>query len=162
MQLNLRPYRDTDLDRVLEISALAWTPVFESFRRILGDSLFDIVFGADHREKQLRDIADTCGGKDGWNACVAERDSVVVGFATWQLHHDSRIGVLGYNAVHPQHQNQGIAAALYELALGKLKEGGMVAANVGTGGDASHAPARRAYEKVGFVGLPLVNYYREL
>ena len=33
---------------------------------------------------------------------------------------------------------------------------------VGTGGDPGHAPARRVYEKVGFVGLPLVRYYARL
>jgi len=33
---------------------------------------------------------------------------------------------------------------------------------VGTGGDPGHAPARRVYEKAGFVGLPLVRYYASL
>ena len=33
---------------------------------------------------------------------------------------------------------------------------------VGTGGDLGHAPARRVYEKAGFVGLPLVRYYARL
>lgn len=161
MNLNIRPFRITDIDRVLEISALAWAPIFESFRHILGDSLFAIV-NPDHRESQLRGIAAVCKGKDEWNTWIAELDSMVVGFVTFKLDHTTKIGILGYNAVHPEHQNMGIAAKMYELALGKLKDGGMIAANVGTGGDPSHAPARRAYEKVGFTGLPLVNYYKKL
>ena len=93
---------------------------------------------------------------------MAERDGTVVGFIVFKLNHDTRIGVLGYNAVHPEHQSLGIGTMMYEFALGKMKEGGMRAANVETGGDSSHAPARRAYEKVGFRPLPGVNYYKEL
>jgi hypothetical protein len=40
---------------------------------------------------------------------------------------------------------------------------GMRYATVGTGGDPSHEPARRAYEKAGFsVHIPSVYMYREL
>jgi hypothetical protein len=39
----------------------------------------------------------------------------------------------------------------------------MELATVGTGGDRSHAPARRAYEKAGFiVGLPSIYLYQRL
>ena len=33
---------------------------------------------------------------------------------------------------------------------------------VGTGGDASHAQARKSYEKAGYTALPLVRYYKAL
>ena len=42
------------------------------------------------------------------------------------------------------------------------KESGMKLAEVGTGGDPSHAPARRSYEKAGYTALPLVRYYKDL
>jgi hypothetical protein len=35
-------------------------------------------------------------------------------------------------------------------------------AKTGEGGDPSHAPARRSYEKAGYTGLPLVRYYKAL
>ena len=44
-----------------------------------------------------------------------------------------------------------------------LKAAGMQLATVGTGGDPSHAPARRAYEKAGFsVHIPSIYMYRKL
>lgn len=161
MNLSIRPFHSTDMDRVLEISILAWTPVFESFRQILGATVFSIIY-PDWQAEQRRGIAAACQDTDGGSAWVAERDGAVVGFIVFHLNQETKVGVLGYNAVHPDHQNLGIATAMYELALDKMKQAGMIAANVGTGGDSSHAPARRAYEKVGFRPLPLVNYYREL
>jgi hypothetical protein len=48
-------------------------------------------------------------------------------------------------------------------AIATLKAAGMQLATVGTGGDPSHAPARRAYEKAGFnVHLPSIYMYRKL
>jgi hypothetical protein len=35
-------------------------------------------------------------------------------------------------------------------------------ARVETGGDPSHAPARRSYENAGYTGLPLVRYFKDL
>ena len=52
---------------------------------------------------------------------------------------------------------------MYGFALQRMREAGMTAATVGTGGDPSHAPARRAYEKAGFgPALPTVYFYRSL
>jgi hypothetical protein len=52
---------------------------------------------------------------------------------------------------------------MYEFAIAQMKEAGMRVATVGTGGDPSHAPARRAYEKVGFaVQIPSVWLCRKL
>jgi hypothetical protein len=38
----------------------------------------------------------------------------------------------------------------------------MKLAVVATGGDESHAPARKSYEKAGYTPLPLVRYYKDL
>ncbi|HEY3378458.1 MAG TPA: GNAT family N-acetyltransferase [Armatimonadota bacterium] len=161
MNAILRPCENADLERLHEISLLAWTPIFASFQQILGASLFAIVF-PDFRAEQWRGIEAGCRGEHGASAWVAEQDGVVVGFILLKLHGDTKIGEINYNAVHPEYQNSGIGTMMYEFALTQLREGGMRAANVGTGGDAAHAPARRAYEKVGFQPLPLVNYYMEL
>jgi GNAT superfamily N-acetyltransferase len=47
-------------------------------------------------------------------------------------------------------QGLGIGRALYNFALDDLKSRGAVIACVGTGGDAAHEAARRAYEAIGF------------
>ena len=67
------------------------------------------------------------------------------------------------NAVHPRWQNRGVAQVMYAHVFARLRQLGMRAVRVNTGGDPSHAPARRAYEKAGFaVGIPCVDYYRKL
>ncbi len=50
-----------------------------------------------------------------------------------------------------------------ELALKRMKQTGMEVATVVAGADASHALARRAYQKAGFtLGLPSVWLCRKL
>ena len=65
-------------------------------------------------------------------------------------------------AIHPEYQNRGIGIELNNWALERMKESGMKMAVVGTGGDPSHALARRSYEKAGYTPLPLVRYYKDL
>jgi RimJ/RimL family protein N-acetyltransferase len=51
---------------------------------------------------------------------------------------------------------------LTRFAIQRFRDAGVGLAVVGTGGDPGHAAARRVYEKLGFVGLPLVRYYARL
>ncbi|MEM7223540.1 MAG: GNAT family N-acetyltransferase [Pseudomonadota bacterium] len=70
------------------------------------------------------------------------------------------MGEIDLNAVDPDHQGSGVGAWMYAYALDRMKEAGMLVASVGTGGDPSHAPARRAYEKAGFgPAIPSVHLY---
>ena len=65
-------------------------------------------------------------------------------------------------AVDPDHQRRGIAMALIEFALDRMKDAGMTVAMVETGGDPGHAPARAAYEKMGFGLFPVARYFKKL
>ena len=162
MTRRIRPFSDPDLDSVLEIAVAAWTPVFASFRRILGSRVFGSVFPEWQAEKK-RQVEAACRGEHGANVCVVELDGKVVGLISYYLNRHTGIGEIGNNAVSPEHQGSGIGTAMYQHVLAKMKEGGMRCAKVSTGGDSSHAPARRAYEKAGFSqALPGVDYYKEL
>jgi GNAT superfamily N-acetyltransferase len=87
----------------------------------------------------------------------------VVGFVSLQLNQETQIGEIGLNAVHPDHAGKGVGTAMYDFAIARMKEAGMRVATVATGGDPSHAPARRAYEKAGFtVQIPRVWLCRKL
>ena len=73
------------------------------------------------------------------------------------MDNEAKVGEIGLNAVHPDNSGQGIGTEMYKFAVDKLKLGGMQVATVATGGDPSHEPARRAYEKSGFnVQIPSV------
>ncbi len=87
----------------------------------------------------------------------------IVGFVSVRLNVETRVGEIGLNAVDPAHAGKGIGSAMYEFALARMKTAGMKVATVGTGGDPSHAPARRAYRKVGFdLEIPSVWMFKKL
>jgi ribosomal protein S18 acetylase RimI-like enzyme len=160
-----------DVETAVEIAVAAWQPVFAYYRKTMGDELFVAVHPNWQREK-ARQVRQACS--PGSSAIVGVAEFVepspsdepaarLVGFVTCYARADLGIGEIGNNAVHPDWQGQGIAPRLYQYAFDRLRERGMRYVKVHTGADPAHAPARRAYQKVGFhVALPQVEYYREL
>ncbi len=161
MNLHIRPYSEGDLEDIVELSLLAWEPVFTVWQEILGPKLYPIAIYPDWRKSQKEVVEKGCTDEKV-NTWVAIVDGNVVGFVAYELDEKSKTGEIRLIAVHPEHQNHGIGTELNTFALQKLKDGGMKLAVVATGGDKGHAPARRSYEKAGFTGLPLVRYYKEL
>lgn len=161
MSLRIRTVCEDDVDAVVRLSLLAWDPVFGSFERILGPEIFPIIY-PDWKTSQKEAVEGVCRDGEKRNVWVAELDGMVVGFVATELDMEAKTGEVLFLAVHPDHQNVGIGTELNDFALKKMKDSGMKLAVVGTGGDPSHAPARRSYEKAGYTGLPLVRYYKAL
>lgn len=161
MNLQIRPFNTNDINDIVDLSLLAWEPVFISWERILGSDLYPIAIYPDWRKGQKETVEKVCHDEK-INTWVAEVDGKVVGFVAYELNDTNKVGEVQMLAVHPKYQNHGIGTELNTFALQKLKEGGMKLAVVGTGGDEGHAPARRSYEKAGYTGLPLVRYYKAL
>lgn len=157
----IRAYSDADWPAVPEICLLAFTPIHESFERSLGTELFALVYPdwKTSNENYLRSLIES-GERE--RVLVAEDSGRVLGFIHYQLNSEKRCGEIGLNAVHPNHQGKGVGSFMYTHVLDVMRSQGANYAMVGTGGDPSHVPARRAYEKVGFVPLPVVNYFRNL
>jgi GNAT superfamily N-acetyltransferase len=145
-----------DAPRLEEVRRAAFAPVFASFRAILGEDIYHLT-QAPNDEAQARYLASLLTPDAGWEVYVAEQAGIVVGFVSFQLNRDTTIGEIGLNAVHPDWAGVGIGSAMYDFAVERMRKAGMRVATVSTGGDPSHAPARRAYEKAGFnVGIPSV------
>lgn len=159
MTAYIRPFAAADLDDLVALTLLAFEPIFASFERILGPSIFPIVY-PDWRKTQA-DLVLQMNRNDKLHLVVAEVDGQVAGFIAYEFHEDET-GEVYFLAVHPDYQSHGVGTELNLFALEKLKEGGAKLAVVGTGGDESHAPARRSYEKAGYTALPLVRYYKSL
>jgi ribosomal protein S18 acetylase RimI-like enzyme len=158
----LRAFCPADLPRLLDIAVAAWTPIFSSFRSILGGTLFVRVF-ADWQASRKEEIRRACAAGSSAHVLVAERSGMVVGFATYYCDPDTGLGQIGNNAVDPAFQGQGIASEMYRWLLDDMRARGLRVAQVSTGGDPAHAPARRAYAKVGFhVALPGLDYFQAL
>jgi GNAT superfamily N-acetyltransferase len=161
MNLRIRPVRESDVEALVELSLLAWEPVFPSFERILGHRIYALIW-PDWRAGQRRAVEAICRDAEKATVWVAELNGIVVGFLAYVLNLKDGTGEVQLLAVHPEYQNRGIGTALNKFVLEKMRESGMKMARVETGGDPSHAPARRSYEKAGYTALPLVRYFKDL
>lgn len=151
-----------DLLRMEEVREAAFEPVFASFRSILGEEIYNLA-QAREDDAQGELLASYLAPESGWELYAAELAGNVVGFIAVHLNQNTQVGEIGLNAVHPDHAGKGIGTAMYEHATARMKKAGMRVATVATGGDPSHAPALRAYEKAGFsVKIPGVWLCRKL
>ena len=156
-----RPVRPEDIDVICDIAVRAWEPIYVSYRRMLGDEIFDALHTGwqERKAEQVRRAAidrPDC-------VYVTEENGEIVAFTTFGLDHETRMGQIGNNAVDPDCQSRGVGSFQHEQVLEIMRERGMRFAKVGTGLDESHAPARRSYEKVGFDrSTPDVTYFMHL
>ncbi len=162
MSFLIRAYAPADLPALQTIRAAAFAPVFASFRAIVGPEIATL--GLATAEREQADLLNAIAKPDsGHTIAVAETESVIIGFVSWKPNIAPGIGEITLNAVHPDHGGKGVGTVLYEHALAALKAAGMQLATVGTGGDPSHEPARRAYRKVGFTThIPSIYMYCKL
>jgi GNAT superfamily N-acetyltransferase len=162
MLARIRAARAEDAARLDEIRRAAFASVFASFRSILGDEIYALAQARDD-EAQGGLLAAMLAPESRWEVYVAEVAEEVVGFVSVRLDHDTTVGEIGLNAVDPSRSGKGCGTEMYNFALARMKEAGMKVATVGTGGDPSHEPARRAYRKAGFSAeIPTVWMYRKL
>jgi ribosomal protein S18 acetylase RimI-like enzyme len=156
----IRALRADDIEAVVEFSVRAWRPVFESFAQVMGSVIFQHIY-PDWAAIQASAVDSACRGEAN-RVWVAEAGGRLVGFVVVVIHDDAEIGEIDMIAVDPDYQNQGIGLDLVTFAVDRIAELGMALAQIGTGGDPGHAPARHVYEKAGFTPFPQVLYYNAL
>ena len=161
MNFSIRPALNDDIEDLVQLSLLAWAPVFSSFKQVLGERIYSLIY-PDWRRQQKEVVERVCKDNEKTLVWVAESDGIVTGFIAYTSNSEEKTGEVELLAVHPDYQNRGIGTALNQFALEKMKASGMKIVMVGTGGDPGHAPARRSYEKAGYTALPLVRYYQDL
>ncbi len=160
MNLHIRPMQEDDIESLIPFTLSAFEPIFSSFAHILGSQIYSTIY-PDWKTRQADEV------KAAWHnekhiAWVAELNGVLVGLITYELHDNDKTGEVHFLVVHPEYQNDGIGTELNNFVLQKMREAGMQMAVVGTGGDESHAPARKSYAKSGYTALPLVRFYKKL
>jgi GNAT superfamily N-acetyltransferase len=158
----IRPFRESDLDAIVELSLRAWEPVFESLREVLGEPIFSRLHQPDWRTVQAEAVRSSCTSEDR-DVFVAVAGEQPVGFATIALNafHEG-MGVVDMIAVDPAYQRRGIATQLMDRSADHMRDQGMDIVALGTGGDPGHAPARAMYEASGYTALPSVRYLKLL
>jgi GNAT superfamily N-acetyltransferase len=159
--IQIREFREGDLDAVIALSLRAWAPIFDSIQEVLGDEIF-LRLHPDWRADQAEAVTSSCLSeeRDVFVALIGGRP---VGFAAVALNaFHERMGVIDIIGVDPDHQRRGISSRLTEHATEHMLGCGMDIAVIETGGDPGHAPARAAYEAAGFTLLPIARYFRML
>ena len=131
------------------IAVAAWEPYFAFRRAVLGEDAFQAEHG-DWQADKARQVRSNASGEHGCRAFVAQLEGRIVGFVTYFANARTGVAEIGNNAVRPGWQGRGIGTRMYAFVLERMRQEGMRYAKVRTGGDPAHAPARTAYEKVGF------------
>lgn len=148
-EFTIRLANNNDLPTMENIRQKAFRPVFASFRNILGDKIYSLAQEPeDNQQDKL--LSSMLAPDSVWQLFVLELSQEVIGFVSVQLDNETKVGEIGLNAVHPDYSGKGFGTEMYKYAIKIMKESGMQVATVATGGDQSHLPARRAYEKSGF------------
>ena len=151
-----------DIDILEDIRLRAFQPVFDSFRNILGNTIYEHAqLNEDVAQKDLlKSLFDLESAWKVWNVVYSEK---IIGFISIKIDELTQVGEIGLNAVDPNFANKGIGTIMYQFAVDFMKNSGMRVATVATGGDPSHLPARNAYRKAGFtVEIPSVWMCQEL
>ncbi len=155
-----RAVEEADIPEVRRIAAAAWTPIYGHWRELMGEDLFARQYPGDRLKNKADQVESHFRSHPEW-IFVVEFEGKVVGFCTYVLR-DSGVGEIGNNAIDPEYQGRGLGSAMHRECLRRMREAGMKYAQVRTGLDGSHAPARRAYEAVGFKAtLPHIEYFME-
>lgn len=160
----LRQAVAADWPSIDEIAIACWTPIHESFRELMGEVLYEAITNPNDtwRERKCAQIRGQFerAPETVW---VVERQGETIAFVTFHLDRERLVGIIGNNGVHPDHAGRGWGTFMYRHALRHFRAAGMRYAMVGTGLDWGHAPARRAYEAVGFDHqVPKVEYWQDL
>ncbi len=159
--VEIREFRTSDLETVVEFSLRAWAPVFASVRDVLGDEIFLRLY-PDWEANQSEAVRSSCTNEQR-EVFVAVAGRRAVGFVAVALNaFHERMGVIDIIGVDPDYQRRGIGSRLTEFATEHMRSRGMDIAVVETGGDPGHAPARATYEAAGFTRLPIARYFRLL
>ena len=158
--IQLRQLQADDIEAVQDFTENAFKPIFDSWRGLVGGALFERLF-SDWRDVQRGHVTTFFNDADAHN-WIATVEGVPAGYIVFKFNHESKQGVVDFLVVSPDYQQQGIGTRLNQFAIDQMREQGMEVVEVGTGGDDAHAPARRAYEKMGYVGLPAIYYYKDL
>lgn len=154
-------YMSHHRDEVLALSLRAWDPVFPLMRESVTAFVYENFYPNGWRERQFEDLASVLDGEPE-NVAVAVDGSTILGWVCTRLHAQDQMSEIYVLAVDPAFQGRGIARALMEHSFHQARQAGMRMVLVETGGDPGHAPARRAYEAVGFQRWPVARYFKDL
>lgn len=159
----IRPYTPDDRAAALDLVIAVWAPVFVGMRAALPAYVYDSFYPEGWEARQRSDIGALLdAASDAQPAWIAEDEGAIAGLLIAAAHEGDSMGEVVLIGTHPDHQRRGIAKALTEEALSWMQARGLTFAMTETGADEGHAPARSAYEALGFEPWRIVRYVKKL
>ena len=70
--IEIRGFRENDLEAIVEFSLRAWQPIFASVRDVLGDDIF-LRLHPDWKANQADVVRSTCTNPSKRSACTGSR-----------------------------------------------------------------------------------------
>lgn len=160
--MQIRPYVDADLARLIDLTIDTFGPFFEdSFRPLVGETIFTHQHG-DWRGDYHREVAALHDPAQHKYVAVAEDNGELLGYVAWNVEPARAKGTVELLAVSAAYRRSNAGTALCEHAFEAMRAEQAEYVEIGTGGDDFHAPARAFYESLGCVKLPVAVYFREL
>ena len=144
----MRQFHPRDLEVVVDIGNRAWQRIYDMFLETYGTDLFEILI-PDRKTQKGEQVRAKCTSRPQ-EVLVCESGGAIIGFVTFSLDLQRKIGQITNNAADPSCKLQGIGQSMYAAVFEIFRAEGMKYAKVTTGEDWAHAPARRAYERAGF------------
>ena len=120
----IRTYKPEDLPILMDIGNRAWREIYRMFRETYGDTLFKFLV-PDATTSKGKQIEAHCERHPEWTF-VCEEDGRMVGFVTFSLNTDKKIGEICNNAVDPDCDLKGIGQQMYEAVFELFRARGMV------------------------------------
>ena len=158
--MNIRTCTTRDLDALTALTIKTFRPYFEdTCRPMVGD----VVFANQHGrwEDDYREMVPALHDPEHHkHAAVAESGGSIAGYVAWNLEPAGRHGEIHILAVDAGLRGSGLGRRLCEHALAHMKSLGVEVAQISTGGDPFHDPARRLYEGLGFTAVPVAAYVK--
>lgn len=157
----IRDYQESDLPVLVDLTIDAFRPLFEhDLPAIWGREVVahDHPHWEDDYRRQVPSLHDPAAGKI---ITIAEENEDILGYVGWDVSRGTS-GQLEMVTVRESARGRGVARALCEHVLDRMRTHNITVVHIGTGGDPFHAPARALYESLGFRGWPTCDYARVL
>jgi len=155
--MNIRRIQAADLPAIIAITSVAWGEM--TLHKLLEDR-HGMIGSKGWAERKVEDIKTFCE-KNPAQVIVAEEDGGIVGYATFYMEKEDKVGYVSNNAVAPAFRGRGIGTAMNRWILDFFRKEGLRIARVAT---MSHdIAAQKVYEKQGFKELArTIQYSMEL
>lgn len=143
--VKIRPYRESDRERLHEITAASFRDA--SIHGIL-EGRYGKLRGTTWAERKARDIDEDIATEPEGVLVAEDDDGTIVGYITTVTDEEAGIGRIPNLAVAPDTQGQGIGKKLINAAIDRFKETGMDLMKIET--LATNEVGRALYPRFGF------------